>query len=80
MYFFFNVQDFRQAVSEAEDEDGQPVLQLQRLEEILGELPQVYSLHSAILAELEERISHWYEKPSAFDWAVELGNIEQGDN
>lgn len=53
------VQDFRSAVTEVEGEDGEPVLEEQRLGEILGVLPQVYTLHSSILTELEERISQW---------------------
>lgn len=54
-------EDFRSAVSEALDDEGEPVLEEQRLGEILGVLPQVYSLHSSVLAELEERISQWEE-------------------
>lgn len=46
-------------MTEAEGEDGEPVLEEQRLGEILGVLPQVHSLHSSILTELEERISQW---------------------
>lgn len=57
--FFSITQDFRSAVMEAEGEDGEPVLEEQRLGEILGVLPQVHSLHSSILTELEERISQW---------------------
>lgn len=57
--FFFFTQDFRSAVAEAEGEEGEPVLEEQRLGEILGVLPQVYTLHSSILTELEERISQW---------------------
>lgn len=64
--FFFSLpsfftQDFRSAVAvaEAEGEEGEPVLEEQRLGEILGVLPQVYTLHSSILTELEERISQW---------------------
>lgn len=64
MFFFWFLflsitQDFRSAVTEAEGEDGEPVLEEQRLGEILGVLPQVHSLHSSILTELEERISQW---------------------
>lgn len=55
------MQDFRSAVTEAEGEEGEPVLEEQRLGEILGVLPQVYTLHSSILTELEERISQWWE-------------------
>lgn len=44
---------------EAVDEEGESVLEEQRLGEILGVLPQVYSFHSSILMELEERISQW---------------------
>lgn len=50
-------------MADAVGEEGEPVLKEQRLEEILGVLPQVYGLHSSILAELEERISHWYGAP-----------------
>lgn len=53
------LQDFRLAVAESVGEDGEPVMEEQRLGEILGVLPQVYSLHSSILTELEERISRW---------------------
>lgn len=60
-------EDFRSAVTEAEGEDGEPVLEEQRLGEILGVLPQVYTLHSSILAELEERISQWEESQRVVD-------------
>lgn len=46
-------------MTEAEGEEGEPVLEEQRLGEIMGVLPQVYALHSSILAELEERINQW---------------------
>ncbi|XP_027858699.1 FYVE, RhoGEF and PH domain-containing protein 5 isoform X1 [Xiphophorus couchianus] len=52
-------EDFRSAVSEAVDE--------QRLGEILGVLPQVYTLHSSILEELEECISNWEENQKMVD-------------
>lgn len=55
----FFTQDFRSAVAEAEGKEDEPVLEEQRLGEILGVLPQVYTLHSSILTELEERISQW---------------------
>uniref|UniRef100_A0AAQ4NX56 FYVE, RhoGEF and PH domain containing 5a n=1 Tax=Gasterosteus aculeatus aculeatus TaxID=481459 RepID=A0AAQ4NX56_GASAC len=61
-------QDFRSAVAEAAvGEDGEPVLDEQRLGEILGVLPQVYTLHSSILTELEERISRWEESQRVVD-------------
>ncbi|XP_023155116.1 FYVE, RhoGEF and PH domain-containing protein 5 isoform X2 [Amphiprion ocellaris] len=60
-------EDFRSAVTEAVDEDGEPVLEEQRVEEILGVLPQVYSLHSSIFTELEERISQWEESQKVVD-------------
>lgn len=60
LFLFLSItQDFRSAVTEAEGEDGEPVLEEQRLGEILCVLPQVHSLHSSILTELEERISQW---------------------
>ncbi|XP_071388472.1 FYVE, RhoGEF and PH domain-containing protein 5 [Centroberyx affinis] len=60
-------EDFRSAVVEAVSEEGEAVLEEQRLEEILGMLPQVYTLHSNILTELEERISQWEESPRVVD-------------
>ena len=53
------MQDFRRVVEAAVGEDGEPVIEQQRLGEILGVLPQVYSIHSSMLTELEERISQW---------------------
>ncbi|KAM6927727.1 FYVE, RhoGEF and PH domain-containing protein 5 [Xenentodon cancila] len=52
-------EDFRSSVMEAVDEEGEPVLEEQRLGEILSVLPQVYNFHSNILIELEERILQW---------------------
>uniref|UniRef100_A0A3Q3BA16 FYVE, RhoGEF and PH domain-containing protein 5 n=1 Tax=Kryptolebias marmoratus TaxID=37003 RepID=A0A3Q3BA16_KRYMA len=52
-------QDFREAVGAAVGDDGQPVLDDERLREILNELPDVYSLHRKILTELETRVRLW---------------------
>ncbi|XP_035517446.1 FYVE, RhoGEF and PH domain-containing protein 5 isoform X2 [Morone saxatilis] len=60
-------EEFRSAVIEAEGEGGEPVLEEQRLGEILGMLPQVYTLHSSILTELEDRISLWEESQRVVD-------------
>ncbi|XP_029990393.1 FYVE, RhoGEF and PH domain-containing protein 5 isoform X2 [Sphaeramia orbicularis] len=60
-------EDFRSAVVEAAGEEGEPVLEEQRLGEILGVLPQVYNLHSNIITELEERISQWEESQRVVD-------------
>ncbi|XP_023283690.1 FYVE, RhoGEF and PH domain-containing protein 5-like isoform X2 [Seriola lalandi dorsalis] len=60
-------EDFRSAVADAVGENGEPVLEDQRLGEILGVLPQVYTLHSSILTELEERISQWEESQRVVD-------------
>ncbi|XP_069005305.1 FYVE, RhoGEF and PH domain-containing protein 5 isoform X1 [Embiotoca jacksoni] len=60
-------EDFRSAVTEAVDEEGEPLLEEQRLGEILGVLPQVYTLHSSILTELEERIIQWEESQKVVD-------------
>ncbi|XP_017271198.1 FYVE, RhoGEF and PH domain-containing protein 5 isoform X2 [Kryptolebias marmoratus] len=51
--------DFREAVGAAVGDDGQPVLDDERLREILNELPDVYSLHRKILTELETRVRLW---------------------
>ncbi|XP_019942700.2 FYVE, RhoGEF and PH domain-containing protein 5 isoform X1 [Paralichthys olivaceus] len=60
-------EDFRSAVADTLGEGGEPVLEEQRLGEILGVLPQVYTLHSSILSELEERISQWEESQRVVD-------------
>ncbi|XP_029358645.1 FYVE, RhoGEF and PH domain-containing protein 5 isoform X2 [Echeneis naucrates] len=60
-------EDFRSAVADAVGEGGEPVLEEYRLREILGVLPQVYSLHSSILTNLEERISQWEESQRVVD-------------
>ncbi|XP_040015001.1 FYVE, RhoGEF and PH domain-containing protein 5 [Xiphias gladius] len=60
-------EDFRSAVADAVGEEGEPALEEQRLGEILGVLPQVYSLHNSILTELEERISQWEESQRVVD-------------
>ncbi|XP_076607580.1 FYVE, RhoGEF and PH domain-containing protein 5 isoform X2 [Chaetodon auriga] len=60
-------EDFRSAVTEAEGEEGEPVLEEQRLGEILGVLPQVYTLHSSILNELEQHINQWEESQRVVD-------------
>ncbi|KAG7270246.1 hypothetical protein CRUP_013963 [Coryphaenoides rupestris] len=59
--------DFRRAAEEAVGEGGEPAVEEQRLEEILGVLPQVYSLHSGLLAELEARISQWEDSQRLVD-------------
>ncbi|KAL4656000.1 FYVE, RhoGEF and PH domain-containing protein 5 isoform X1 [Arapaima gigas] len=60
-------EDFRAAVGEAEEDDGQPALGEERLREILGQLPEVYQLHCSMVAELEERIAQWEESPRIAD-------------
>ncbi|XP_055016737.1 FYVE, RhoGEF and PH domain-containing protein 5-like isoform X2 [Boleophthalmus pectinirostris] len=59
--------DFREAVLSAVDSDGQPVVQEERLREILIELPDVYSLHHRILSELEGRIRLWSDSQKIAD-------------
>lgn len=54
-------QDFREAVGAAVGDEGEPVLEEERLREILNELPDVYTLHRRILNELENRLRHWWE-------------------
>ncbi|XP_075997503.1 FYVE, RhoGEF and PH domain-containing protein 5b isoform X2 [Genypterus blacodes] len=60
-------EDFREAVGAAVGEDGEPVLDDERLREILNELPDVYTLHRRILSELENRIRHWDESQRIAD-------------
>ncbi|XP_028855111.1 FYVE, RhoGEF and PH domain-containing protein 5-like isoform X2 [Denticeps clupeoides] len=60
-------EDFRTAVVAAAGEDGDPVLQEERLEEILGLLPHIYQLHCSLLSELDDRIRQWEESPRVVD-------------
>ncbi|KAJ8408150.1 hypothetical protein AAFF_G00263780 [Aldrovandia affinis] len=60
-------EDFRQAVGAAVGEDGEPVLEEDRLKEILSVLPEVYQLHCHILTELESRIRDWEESQRIAD-------------
>lgn len=54
-------QDFREAVGAAVGDEGDPVLEEERLREILNKLPDVYTLHRRILTELENRIRQWWD-------------------
>ncbi|XP_075967122.1 FYVE, RhoGEF and PH domain-containing protein 5b isoform X1 [Anarhichas minor] len=60
-------EDFREAVGTAVGDEGDPVLDEERLREILNELPDVYTLHRRILSELENRIRHWEESQRIAD-------------
>uniref|UniRef100_A0A3Q2FI70 FYVE, RhoGEF and PH domain-containing protein 5-like n=1 Tax=Cyprinodon variegatus TaxID=28743 RepID=A0A3Q2FI70_CYPVA len=60
-------QDFRKAVGSAVGDDGQPVLDDDRLREILNELPDIYMLHRKILTDLESRIRHWEDSQRIAD-------------
>lgn len=55
------LQDFREAVGAAVGDEGEPLLNEDRLREILNELPDIYTLHRRILNELENRIRHWWD-------------------
>ncbi|XP_023283361.1 FYVE, RhoGEF and PH domain-containing protein 6-like, partial [Seriola lalandi dorsalis] len=59
--------DFREAVGAAVGDEGEPVLEEERLREILNELPDVYTLHRRVLTELENRIRHWEESQRIAD-------------
>ncbi|KAM3621202.1 uncharacterized protein V6R79_007811 [Siganus canaliculatus] len=60
-------EDFREAVGAAVGDEGEPVLDDERLREILNELPDVYTLHRRILNELENRIRNWDESQRIAD-------------
>ncbi|XP_056259584.1 FYVE, RhoGEF and PH domain-containing protein 5-like isoform X2 [Seriola aureovittata] len=60
-------EDFREAVGAAVGDEGEPVLEEERLREILNELPDVYTLHRRVLTELENRIRHWEESQRIAD-------------
>ncbi|TMS19547.1 FYVE, RhoGEF and PH domain-containing protein 5 [Larimichthys crocea] len=60
-------EDFREAVGAAVGDEGEPVLDEERLREILNELPDVYTLHRRILNELENRIRNWEESQRIAD-------------
>ncbi|KAJ7999163.1 hypothetical protein DPEC_G00212550 [Dallia pectoralis] len=60
-------EDFREAVGAAVGDEGDPVLDEERLREILNGLPDVYTLHRRILTELENRIRLWDESQRIAD-------------
>ncbi|XP_071349886.1 FYVE, RhoGEF and PH domain-containing protein 5b [Trachinotus anak] len=60
-------EDFREAVGAAVGDEGEPVLEDERLREILNELPDVYNLHRRVFTELENRIRHWEESQRIAD-------------
>lgn len=60
-------EDFRSAVEEAVGEDGEPVVEEGRMDEILSTLPQAYQLHTDILTQLDSRIQQWEESPKMVD-------------
>ncbi|KAI1892739.1 hypothetical protein AGOR_G00136640 [Albula goreensis] len=60
-------EDFRQMVRAVVGEEGEPVLEEERLKEILSVLPGVYQLHCHLLAELESRIRQWEESQRIAD-------------
>ncbi|CAJ1051045.1 FYVE%2C RhoGEF and PH domain-containing protein 5-like isoform X2 [Xyrichtys novacula] len=60
-------EDFREAVGAAVGDEGDPVLDEERLREILNELPDVYTLHRKILNELENRLRNWEESQRIAD-------------
>ncbi|KAJ8409394.1 hypothetical protein AAFF_G00235920 [Aldrovandia affinis] len=59
-------EDFRTAAG-AVGEQGEPVLETGRLEEILNQLPEVYELHCHILTDLETRLRQWEESQKIAD-------------
>ncbi|XP_064160599.1 FYVE, RhoGEF and PH domain-containing protein 5 [Anguilla rostrata] len=60
-------EDFRAAVGAAVGEEGGPVLEPGRLEEIFSHLPEVYKLHCHILTDLETRLRQWEESQKIAD-------------
>lgn len=60
-------EDFRTAVRAAVEEQGDSVLEPGRLEQILSQLPEVYTLHCHILADLETRLRQWEESQKIAD-------------
>ncbi|KAJ8257893.1 hypothetical protein GJAV_G00190860 [Gymnothorax javanicus] len=60
-------EDFRLTVGAPVGEEGEPVLEEDRLKEILSTLPEICQLHCCILTELESRITHWEESQRIAD-------------
>ncbi|XP_029357652.1 FYVE, RhoGEF and PH domain-containing protein 5b isoform X2 [Echeneis naucrates] len=60
-------EDFRESVGAAVGDEGEPVLEEERLREILNELPDVYTLHRTVFTELESRIHRWEESQRIAD-------------
>ncbi|XP_072308820.1 FYVE, RhoGEF and PH domain-containing protein 5b isoform X2 [Eucyclogobius newberryi] len=59
--------DFREAALAVMDGEGKPVVEEERLKEILIELPDIYSLHRRILSELEGRVRLWSDNQRIAD-------------
>ncbi|KAI1890889.1 hypothetical protein AGOR_G00158250 [Albula goreensis] len=60
-------EDFRAAAGAAVGDQGEPVLEAGRLEEILNQLPEVYELHCHILTDLETRLRQWEDSQKIAD-------------
>uniref|UniRef100_A0AAV2M3Y2 DH domain-containing protein n=1 Tax=Knipowitschia caucasica TaxID=637954 RepID=A0AAV2M3Y2_KNICA len=60
-------EDFREAVMSVVDAEMKPVMEEDRLREILIELPDVYNLHRRILCELEGRVRLWSDSQKMAD-------------
>lgn len=65
-----DLQDFRDAVSQASRQSGKPVIEERLLNQILYSLPQLYELNQDLLRELKQRVANWYDTIMYFNICV----------
>ncbi|KAL2093554.1 hypothetical protein ACEWY4_010866 [Coilia grayii] len=65
--------DFRDAVAQASQQAGKPVIEERTLNQILYYLPQLYELNQDLLKELEERVAQWDQQSQVADIFVKKG-------
>lgn len=65
-----DLQDFRDAVSQASRQSGKPVIEERLLNQILYSLPQLYELNQDLLRELNQRVANWYDTIMYFNMCV----------
>uniref|UniRef100_A0A671XZK4 FYVE, RhoGEF and PH domain containing 6 n=1 Tax=Sparus aurata TaxID=8175 RepID=A0A671XZK4_SPAAU len=76
--YFFSVslsdlQDFRDAVSQASRQSGKPVIEERLLNQILYSLPQLYELNQDLLRELKQRVANWDDSAQLADIFLKKG-------
>uniref|UniRef100_A0A671Y0C4 FYVE, RhoGEF and PH domain containing 6 n=1 Tax=Sparus aurata TaxID=8175 RepID=A0A671Y0C4_SPAAU len=68
-----DLQDFRDAVSQASRQSGKPVIEERLLNQILYSLPQLYELNQDLLRELKQRVANWDDSAQLADIFLKKG-------